>query len=103
MKLDPECFKPSNLFFLKASGHVYPCCYTASSPIMANWLGKELVTQLNVNEYTLTEITHSEAWDKMLKMITSDEPIHTCIEFCVKRDKRPEQDAVNNLKTQLKT
>jgi len=99
MKLDPECFKDNNIFFLKSSGHIYPCCYVSSNPEANTLLGTELVEQLNVNKYSFTEITKSEAWEKLRETMLSDNPMYTCMDFCRKRDKRPEQDPVNNLKT----
>jgi hypothetical protein len=98
MKLDPECFKDNNLFFLKASGHLWPCCYVSSNPEGRAFLGKDLVNQLNVNEYSFDEITNSEAWAKLKETMLSDQPLRTCMSFCVIRDKRPDQDQNNSLK-----
>lgn len=101
MKLDPECFKDTNLFFLKASGHVYPCCYVSSNPEVRTFLGKDLTEQLNVNKYSFTEITNSEAWEKIRETMVSDQPLNTCLAFCGIREKRSDQDQVNNLKTPI--
>lgn len=103
MKLDPECFKERNLFFLKASGYIYPCCYVASNPEAKMFLGKDLTEQLNVNKYSFTEIVNSEAWEGLHKTMVSDSPLQTCQHYCGIRDKRPEQDVVNNLRTPIST
>jgi len=99
MKLDPECFKDKNFFFLKASGHVYPCCYISSNPEARTLLGKDLVNQLNVNNYSFEEITNSKAWAKLKETMLSDDPMETCTFFCSIREKRPDQDQQNSLRT----
>lgn len=101
MKLDPECFKDRNIFFLKASGYIYPCCYVSSNPEARALLGTDMTEQLNVNKYSFTEITNSEAWEKLRETMVSDQPMVTCLNYCSIRDKRPDQDPVNNLKTAL--
>lgn len=101
MKLDPECFKDNNLFFLKASGHLWPCCYVSSNPEGRAFLGKDLVNQLNVNEYSLTEITHSQAWEILKETMLSDEPMKTCMYFCRIREKRPDSDPQEHVKKML--
>jgi len=99
MKLDPECFKDNNLFFLKTSGQLYPCCYISSNPESRELLGKDLVNQLNVNNYSFEEITNSEAWAKLKETMLSDDPMKTCTFFCSIRDKKPNQDQQNSLRT----
>lgn len=103
MILDPECFKNRNIFFLKADGRFYPCCYTSSSPVLREFLGPELTKQLNVNDYSLEQIMKSEAWKKINDMIISDDPIGVCRQFCRKREKIQGQDLVDNIRTILRT
>lgn len=86
MQLDPECFKTKNLFFVRANGTYSPCCYTTTNGELEKFLGEELYSQLNLNNYSYKEITNSQAWSNIRTMIQSDNPLPICRLLCTKRE-----------------
>ena len=100
MKLNPECHKPEHIFFVKADGTFLPCCYLSANPVLQEYLGQELYSQLNLNDYSYQQIVNSTAWQKILASIESDDPIKACVWTCAKK-RSSEEDLVGNVKKLL--
>jgi hypothetical protein len=103
MRLDPECFRFKNLFFVRASGTYSPCCYTTTNDQLEKFLGEELYDQLNLNKYSYEEIVNSQAWVKIRTMVRSDNPLPICRLLCTERKPGNERiDMLNHKKVSFK-
>jgi hypothetical protein len=99
MKLDPECYKSKNLFFIRSNGTYAPCCYTSANDQLEKFLGPDLYGQLNLTNYSYEEVTNSEAWAKIRTMIESDKPLPICEFLCAQREKGDARvDMINNIR-----
>ncbi len=103
MKLDPQCYKTKNLFFIRPNGMYVPCCYVSTNPQLETFLGQELYQQLNLTNYTYDEIVNSEAWKKIRSMIESDNPLNICKTLCSGSEKIDARaDMINNIRVEFR-
>ena len=79
--IKPMCFKHSNLFFIKADGSYYPCCYTSSNDELRNYLG-DLHPQINLTNNTVEQVLESDAYKKIIDRIKSNNPFWACKQIC---------------------
>ena len=82
MKINPTCFKKNNFFFVRPDGSYIPCCYTSACRSLLDFLGPELYSQLNLNNYTFEQVVNSEAYNKIIDMVKSDNPLQVCLNTC---------------------
>lgn len=80
--VDAACMNKSNPTFLKPDGSYLPCCWAATNPDFINYLGAELYSQLNINNYSIDEIMNSQAMKLITEKILSDDPFQICIKIC---------------------
>lgn len=95
MHLDPECYKERAIFFVRSGGTYLPCCYISTNDAFYKLLGPDLYDQLNLNTYSIEEITKSQAWQKIRDLIESDDPPPVCKNTC-RKDRNENADLAGN-------
>lgn len=93
MEIKPMCFTTDNFFFIKPDGTYLPCCYASSTRVLRKMLGEELYQELNLTNHSFDEVINSNAWKRIIEIVSSDSPPQFCQTICSKPANRiPDQE-----------